>query len=156
MATDMSAVNLAPNNPACSETIVTSLPYAAQNGSLSQPFFGTSRLFQDTGTSEPFQFKFGTAAAGASGAGSGGVVHIPSAGALNANPFHFQLSTASNGLGGEASPRTHSKSEHNARFPSSVGLSAVHHQASAVLEANQNSCRESHDTSPMMGVVIQR
>ena len=152
----MSAVNLAPNNPACSETIATSLPYAAQNGSLPQPFFGTSRLFQDTGTSEPFQFKFGIAAAGASGAGSGGVVHIPSAGALNANPFHFQLSTASNGLGGEASPRTHSKSERNARLPSSVGLSAVHHQASAVSAANQNSRRESHDDSPMMGVVIQR
>ena len=63
-----------------------------------------SPLFQDTGTSEPF--KFGTAAAGASGAGSGGVVHIPSAGALNANPFHFQSSTVSNGLGSEASPRT--------------------------------------------------
>ena len=87
MATDMSAVNLAPNNLACSETIATSLLYAAQNGSLPQPFLGTSRLFQDTGTSEPFQFKFGTAAAGASGAGSGGVVHILSAGALNANPF---------------------------------------------------------------------
>jgi hypothetical protein len=67
--------------------------------------------------------------------------------------FNHQL-TASNGLG-EASPRTRSKSERNARFPSSVGLSA-HHQASAVAAANQNSRRESHDDSPMMGVVIQR
>ena len=143
-------MNLAPNNQAYTGTIATSLPYAAQNGSLPQPFFGTSRLFQDTGATEPFQFKFGTAA---SGAGSG-VVHIPSAGAINANPFHFQSTAASNGLG-EASPRTHSKSERNTRFPSSVGLSA-HHQASAVAAANQNSRRESHDDSPMMGVVIQR
>ena len=150
MATDTPAVNLAPNNQAYTGTIATSLPYAAQNGSLPQPFFGTSRLFQDTGTAEPFQFKFGTAA---SGAGSG-VVHVPSAGAINANPFHFQSTTASNGLG-EASPRTRSKSERNTRFPSSVGLSA-HHQASAVAAANQNSRRESHDDSPMMGVVIQR
>ena len=82
------------------------------------------------------------------------MVHIPSAGALNANPFHFQSSTASNGLD-EASPRTHSKSERNARFPSSVGLSA-HYQASAVVAANQKSPRESHDDSPMMSVVIQR
>ena len=70
------------------------------------------------------------------------------------NPFHFQSSTASNGLG-EASPRTRSKSECNTRFPSSVGLSA-HHQASAVVAANQNSRRESYDDSPMMGVVIQQ
>ena len=104
MATDTSAVNLAPNNQTYSETIATSLPYAALNESLPQLFFGTSQLFQDTGTSEPF--KFGTAAAGASGAGSGGVVHIPSAGALSTNPFRFQSSMASNGLGGEASPRT--------------------------------------------------
>ena len=153
MATDTSGVNLAPNNQAYTGT---SLPYAAQNGSLPQPFFGTSRLFQDTGTTEPFQFKFGTHTAAASGAGSGsGVVHIPSAGAINANPFHFQSSTASNGLS-EASPRTRSKSERNARFPSSVGLSAHHHQPSAVAAANQNSRRESHDDSPMMGVVIQR
>ena len=48
------------------------------------------------------------------------------------------------------------KSECNARFPSSVGLSAAHHQALAVLAANQNNHSESHDNSPMMGVVIQR
>jgi hypothetical protein len=82
------------------------------------------------------------------------VVHIPSAAALNATPFRFQSSIASNGLG-EVSPRTRSKSEHNAIFPSSVGLSA-HHQASAVAAANQNSRKESYDDSPMMGVVIQR
>ena len=151
MATDAAsaAVNLAPNNQPYAGTVPTSLPYAAQNGSLPQSFFGISRLFQDTRTSEPFQFKFGTA----SGAGGSGMVHIPTAGA---NPFHFQ-STAANGLG-DASPRTRSKSEHNARFPSSVRLSAAasHHQASAVAAANQNSRRESHDDSPMIGVVIQR
>ena len=48
------------------------------------------------------------------------------------------------------------KSGRNARFPSSSGLSAAHHKALAVLAANQNSRRESHDDSSMMGVVIQR
>lgn len=115
----------------------TSLPYAAQNGSLPQAFFGTNRLFQDAST-EPFHFKFGTSS------GAGGVSHIPSAGTPNANPFHFQ-STSANGL--EASPRIHSKSERN-RFPGSGSA----HQPST----NQNSRRESHDDSPMMGVVIQR
>ena len=61
MATDTSAMNLAPSNQAYSETIATSLRYATQNGSLPQQFFGTSRLFQDSGMMEPFQFKFDTA-----------------------------------------------------------------------------------------------
>ena len=78
----------------------------------------------------------------------------PVQGLSTLTPFHFQSSTVSNGFG-EASPRTFSKSERNARFPSSVGLLA-HHQALAVAAANQNSRRESHDDSPMMGVVIQR
>ena len=42
---------------------------------------------------------------------------------------------------------TVAKSERNALFPSSVSAAAA---------ANQNSRRESHDDSPMMGVVIQR
>ena len=150
MATEAATVNLAPNKPPYT-TVGTSLPYASQNGSLPQPFFGTSRLFQD-GTTEPFHFKFGTAPGASAG---GNMTHIPSAGAMNANPFHFQSSTAANGLGvSDASPRTRSKSERSTRFPGSVGLSAHHHQASAA--ANQNSRRESHDDSPMMGVVIQR
>ena len=142
MAMDTSAVNLAPQQPGILGTQVHPMPLKMDH------CFSTSRLFQDSGTTEPFQFMFDT-----SGAGGSGVVHIPSAGALNTNPFHFQSLTASNGLG-EASTRTRSKSERNTRFPSSVGLSA-HHQVSGVAAANQNGHRESNDKSPMMGVVIQ-
>ena len=125
--------NLAGNKPYST----TNLPYAAQNGSLPQSFFGAGRLFQD-GSGEPFHFKFGSSSAGA---------HLSSTGTPNSNPFHFQPSTSANGL--EASPRVRSKSERN-RFAQSGSGSA--HQPST----NQNSFRESHDDSPMMGVVIQR
>ena len=117
----------------------TSIPYATQNGSLPpQPFLiVTSRLFQD-GSTEPFQFKFGTSS------GSSTMTNVPNTGTPNSNPFHFQ-SSAANGV--EASPRTSSKSERN-RFQGSGPA----HQPST----NQNNRRESHDDSPMMGVVIQR
>lgn len=124
--------NLTANKP----YTATSIPYASQNGSLPQSFFGAGRLFQD-GSGEPFHFKFGSSSAGA---------HIANAGTPNANPFHFQSTAAANGL--EVSPRAHSKSERN-RFP--VGSGSAHQTST-----NQNSFRESHDDSPMMGVVIQR
>ena len=126
--------SLTPNKP----YKATSIPYVAQNGSLPpQPFFGTSRLFQD-GTTEPFQFKFRTSS------GSSMMTHVPNTGTPNSNPFHFQ-SSAANGV--EASPRTHRKSERN-RFQGSGPA----HQPST----NQNNRRESHDDSLMMSVVIQR
>lgn len=104
--------------------------YSTPNGSL--PFYGTSQLFSDN--SEPFQFKFGSA--GSTGQhtslvqGSGAVMHQ--------NPFQFQHHPPQNGI--DASPKTD-----RTRLPG-------HHQTAT----NQNGLRESHDDSPMMGVVIQR
>ena len=123
--------SLAPGKPYTS----SSLPFSSQNGSLPQSFFGTSRIFQER-TAEPFHFKFGIP----HGGGGGGVNHVPSAGTTTSNLFHFP-SQAANGL--EASQLGRSKSERNSMYSGSPST-------------NQNSHGESHDDSPMMGVVIQR
>ena len=138
MATDAMAT-ISANKPYTG----SSLPYSSQNGSLPQPFFGTSRLFQD-GSTEPFHFKFGTVPGS-----SGGPTHVSSTTATNANPFHFhhQSTSAANGFADPPQRARSSKSERN-RFP---GAGSTHQTS-----ANQNSHRESHDDSPMMGVVIQR
>ena len=109
-----------------------SVPYTAQNGSLPpQSFFGTSRLFPD-GSAEQFHFKFGTHGMAQPQPAPGHHHHRH-----NPNPFHFQQTPPTNGLA--ASPRTRSmKSSDRTRH------------------THQNGHRESHDDSPMMGVVVQR
>lgn len=118
--------------------------YSTHNGSL--PFYGTSRLFSDS--SEPFQFKFGSA-----GNTSSHLTIRPSENIVHQNPFHFQQQQQpppQNGLDATSPNSRTLKSERLQR--SSLGASSGHHQQSS----NQNGRRESHDDSPMMGVVIQR
>lgn len=107
-----------------------SVPYSSQNGSLPQSFFGTNRLFPD-GSAEQFHFKFGSHGMTRLGP-TGHHRHNPT----NPNPFQFQQTPPTNGLA--ASPRTRTVKSDRTRH--------VH----------QNGHRESHDDSPMMGVVVQR
>ena len=118
--------------------------YSTHNGSL--PFYGTNQLFSD-GSSEPFQFKFGSTG-GTSGSG-----HLPlhsSDGVLHQNPFYFQQHNPQNGIDA-MSPKSSRGGSKTERRQSSLGAGPSHQSAS-----NQNGRRDSHDDSPMMGVVIQR
>ena len=117
--------------------------YSTHNGSL--PFYGTSQLFSDS-SSEPFQFKFGSVGSTGSSAGGGGGGRVSFENVGHQNPFHFQHRNPQNGLDTAATPNSRTKSD---RRQSSH--STGHHQSS-----NQNGRRESHDDSPMMGVVIQQ
>lgn len=113
--------------------------YSTPNGSL--PFYGTSRLFSES--SEPFQFKFGSVGNSASTS----LVQAPSANTVLAqNPFHFQQH---NGI--DASPKVRTSTTDRTRH-STQGPAPNYQQT----PANQNGHAESHDDSPMMGVVIQR
>lgn len=118
--------------------------YSTHNGSL--PFYGTNQLFSES-SSEPFQFKFGSTRSNSGGA------HLPihpSENVVHPNPFHFQQHNPQNGLDATSPNSRTTKSERVRQISQSAGPG--HHQASS----NQNGHRESHDDSPMMGVVIQR
>lgn len=121
---------------------VYSSVYPPQNGSL--PFYGTSQLFSEN-SSDPFQFKFGSAGSSRHAP----FVHGgPGTGTVHQNPFQFQQFNPQNGM--DISPKS-TKTE-RARHSSSQGAGPSHHQT----VFNQNGRREPHDDSPMMGVVIQR
>ena len=130
--------NLVPSNK-----LPYSSAYSQQNGSI--PFYGTSQLFSDN-SSEPFHFKFGSAPSSS---------HVPvvqgSTGVPHQHPFQFQQSPH-NGLDA-ASPISLSGKSDRVRLSAHVGSSSSSHNQTL---SNQNGCRDSHDDSPMMGVVIQR
>lgn len=116
--------------------------YSTPNGSL--PFYGTSQLFSDN--SEPFQFKFESTL----NSGQHTSLVQGSGSALHQNPFHFQQhNPAQNGIDASPKTRTAIAADRN-RHSSQIGPGQ--HQT----VTNQNGMRESHDDSPMMGVVIQR
>lgn len=114
--------------------------YPTHNGSL--PFYGTSQLFSEA-PSEPFQFKFGSA-----GNSSAHISLVHSSGGMPHNPYHFP---PQNGMDPGAPPKSRNSQQDRSRH-TSQGTTPSHQSA----PANQNGRRDSHDDSPMMGVVIQR
>ena len=128
----ISSENMVPSNKMAYNSVYT------QNGSL--PFYGTSQLFSEH-SSEPFQFKFGSAP-------SMPFVHQSSGGIIRQNPFHFHQNPQ-NGL--DASPKSRGGRSERARGLPQAG-NPSHHQ----LSSDHNGRRDSHDDSPMMGVVIQQ
>ncbi len=119
--------------------VVYNSSYPTQNGSL--PFYGTSQLFSET-PPEPFQFKFGSA-----GSGGAHVSLVHGSGVVHQNPYHFPQ----NGMDAGASPKSMNSKQERARHTSQGAMPSQ--QSSAT---NQNGRRDSHDDSPMMGVVIQQ
>ena len=122
--------------------------YPTHNGSL--PFYGTSQLFPES-TSEPFQFKFGSAGNNSSSSG-GHISLVHGSGVLHQTPYQFPQ----NGMDiAGASPKARSVKQERSRH-TSQGATPSHQSAASSSSTNQNGRRESHDDSPMMGVVIQR
>ena len=114
--------------------------YPTQNGSL--PFYGTNQLFSET-PSEPFQFKFGSAG------NSSHLSLVHGSGGIPQNPYHFPQ----NGMDSGTSPKSRQSSSKQERARHSSQGATPSHQSSS---ANQNGRQDTHDDSPMMGVVIQR
>ena len=119
--------------------VVYNSSYPTQNGSL--PFYGTSQLFSET-PSEPFQFKFGSA-----GNSSGHISLVHGSGVMHQNPYHFPQ----NSMDAGASPKSRNSKQERTRHTSQGAT-----PSQPPTSANQNGRRDSHDDSPMMGVVIQR
>ena len=103
--------------------------YPSHNGSM--PFYGTNQLFSEN-SSEPFQFKFGS-----------GHTSLVQGGPSQQTQGNFPFRNPLNGIDDSAKPKAERTSQVTA-------------QQQHLSSSNQNGHRDTHDDSPMMGVVIQQ